>query len=66
MSPYIKLYNILIPKDHELRLILELTGSESVYEELKDNLLFSRWSEWKTIDPIRMFKFLLLNILLKI
>lgn len=35
LSPYSELYDILIPEDHELRLILELVNFDFIYEELE-------------------------------
>ncbi|MGL9730580.1 IS1182 family transposase [Enterococcus sp. DIV0756] len=63
LSTHTELYDILIPEDHELRLILELTDFEFVYEELKDTycLVDGR----NAIDPIRMFKYLLLKVIYK-
>ena len=36
LSPYSELYNILVPSDHQLRLINELIDFTFVYQELKD------------------------------
>lgn len=36
LSPYIELYNLIIPKDNMLRQINELVDFSFVYEELKE------------------------------
>ena len=36
LSPYIELYNLIIPKDNMLRQINELIDFSFVYEELKE------------------------------
>ncbi len=50
LSPYIELYNLVIPKDNMLRQINELVDFTFVYEELKErycldngNIPFIRW-----------------------
>lgn len=50
LSPYIELYNLVIPKDNMLRQINEFVDFTFVYEELKerycldnDNIPFIRW-----------------------
>jgi transposase len=58
LSPYIELYNLIIPKDNMLREINELMDFSFVYEELKDR--YSLDNGRNAIDPIRMFKYLLL------
>jgi len=59
LSPYMGLYDILVPKDHELRQLKELDDFEFIYEELKDKY---DWTQGRTaISPIQMFKWLLLK-----
>ncbi len=61
LSEFSKLYDILIPKDNELRQINELIDFEFVYEELKDK--YSATMGRSAINPIVMFKYLLLKAL---
>jgi len=61
LSEYTKLYEILVPEDNELRQINELIDFEFVYEELKDK--YSATMGRGAIDPIMMFKYLLLKAL---
>src|SRR5699024_2967985 len=58
LSPYSELYDLLIPADHELRLMLELVDFEFIYQELEDKYCLVNGRN--AVDPIRMFKFLLL------
>jgi IS5 family transposase len=59
LSPYIELYNLIIPKDNMLRQINELVDFSFVYVELKKH--YSLDNGRNAIDPIRMFKYLLLK-----
>ena len=61
LSEYTKLYEILVPEDNELRQINELIDFEFVYEEPKDK--YSATMGRGAIDPIMMFKYLLLKAL---
>ena len=61
LSPYSELYNILVPSDHQLRLINELIDFTFVYQELKDK--YSPSMGRTAEDPIRMFRYLLLKAL---
>ncbi len=58
-SPYMDIYNLIIPKDNFLRKINELIDFSFVYDELKDNYCLDNGRN--AIDPIRMFKYLLLK-----
>lgn len=58
-SPYMDIYNIVVPKDNLLRKINELIDFSFVYDELKDKYCFDNGRN--AIDPIRMFKYLLLK-----
>ena len=58
-SPYMELYNLIVPADNMLRKINELIDFTFVYEELKDNYCLDNGRN--AIDPIRMFKYLLLK-----
>lgn len=59
LSPYIDLYNLIIPKDNTLRQINDLVDFSFVYEELKARYCLDNGRN--AIDPIRMFKYLLLK-----
>lgn len=61
LSEYSKLYDILVPADNELRQIKELVDFTFVYDELKDK--YSATMGRGAIDPIMMFKYLLLKAL---
>lgn len=61
LSEYSSLYDILVPSDHELRQINELIDFEFVYDELKDK--YSATMGRGAINPIVMFKYLLLKAL---
>lgn len=64
VSPYLKLYNLVIPKDNMLRQINELVDFSFVYEELKANYCLDNGRN--AIDPIRMFKYLLLKAIFEL
>lgn len=59
LSPYMELYNLIVPADNILRKINELIDFSFVYEELKDNYCLDNGRN--AIDPIRMFKYLFLK-----
>jgi len=61
LSEYSKLYDILVPADNELRQINELVDFTFIYDELKDK--YSATMGRGAIDPIMMFKYLLLKAL---
>ncbi len=61
LSPHIELYDLIIPKDNILRRINELVDFSFVYDELKENYCLDNGRN--AIDPIRMFKYLLLKAL---
>jgi transposase len=58
-SPYMGIYDLVVPKDNLLRKINDLVDFSFVYDELKDNYCLSNGRN--AIDPIRMFKYLLLK-----
>ncbi len=58
-SPFMELYNLIVPKDNLLRQISELIDFSFVYDELKSNYCLDNGRN--AIDPIRMFKYLLLK-----
>jgi transposase len=59
LSPYAELYNIVVPKDNMLRQINDLVDFTFIYDELKDKYCLDNGRN--AIDPIRMFKYLLLK-----
>ncbi len=61
LSEYASLYDILVPSDNELRQINELIDFEFVYDELKDK--YSATMGRSAVNPIMMFKYLLLKVL---
>jgi len=61
LSEYSKLYDILISEENELRQINELIDFSFVYDELKEK--YSATMGRGAIDPIMMFKYLLLKSL---
>jgi hypothetical protein len=58
-SPYMGIYDLIVPKDNLLRRINELIDFSFVYDELKDNYCLDNGRN--AIEPIRMFKYLLLK-----
>lgn len=58
-SPYMDIYNLVVPKDNLLRKLNELVDFTFVYDELKDKYCLDNGRN--AIDPIRMFKYLLLK-----
>lgn len=61
LSPYSKLYDIVVPNDHILRKFKELIDFEFVYEELQDKYTKDNGATAKC--PILMFKLLLLKVM---
>jgi hypothetical protein len=59
LSPYMDLYNLIVPVDNMLRRINDLVDFSFVYNELEDNYCLDNGRN--AIDPIRMFKYLLLK-----
>lgn len=64
LSPYAALYDIVVPKDNMLRQINELVDFTFIYEELKDKYCLNNGRN--AIDPIRMFKYLLLKAIFEL
>ncbi|WP_374702655.1 IS1182 family transposase, partial [Bacillus sp. V33-4] len=58
-SPYMELYNLIVPEDNMLRRINDLVDFSFVYNELQDKYCLDNGRN--AIDPIRMFKYLLLK-----
>lgn len=61
LSPYMDIYELVIPKDNLLRQIKELVDFSFVYEELLDKYCLDNGRN--AIPPIRMFKYLLLKVI---
>lgn len=59
LSPYMALYNLIIPKDNILRQINELVDFSFILDELKSKYCLDNGRN--AIPPIRMFKYLLLK-----
>lgn len=59
LSEYIGIYDLVVPKDNMLRKINELIDFSFVYDELIDKYCCNNGRN--AIDPIRMFKYLLLK-----
>ncbi len=64
LSPYIELYNIIVPKDNMLRKINDLVDFSFIYEDLIN--VYCTNNGRGAIDPIRMFKYLLLKTIFDI
>ena len=61
ISEYTNIYDIVVPKDNILRKIKELINFSFIYKELKDK--YSMVNGRTAIDPIQMFKYLLLKVI---
>lgn len=61
LSPYAAIYDLVIPPDHRLRRINDLVDFSFVYEELVGK--YCPDNGRTAIDPIRMFKYLLLKVM---
>ena len=59
LSPYIDIYELVIPKDNLLRQIKELVDFGFIYEELIDKYCLNNGRN--AVPPVRMFKYLLLK-----
>lgn len=59
LSPYMKIYDLVVPKDNMLRQINDLVDFSFVYDELIDKYCLTNGRN--AISPIRMFKYLLLK-----
>jgi transposase len=62
LSIHSELYDLLIPKDHLLRQINDLIDFSFVYEELVSK--YSTNNGRRAECPIRLFKYLLLKVIL--
>ena len=59
LSPYMAIYDIVVPKNNMLRLIGELVDFAFILEELKSKYCLENGRN--AVPPIRMFKYLLLK-----
>ena len=59
LSPYMKIYDLVVPKDNLLRKINELIDFSFVYDELINKYCLDNGRN--AISPIRTFKYLLLK-----
>ncbi len=59
LSPYMDIYDLVVPKDNILRQINELINFSFVFNELIDKYCLDNGRN--AISPIRMFKYLLLK-----
>jgi transposase len=59
LSPYSGIYDLIVPKDNLLRKINDLIDFSFIYNELIDKYCLDNGRN--AIDPIRMFKYLLLK-----
>ncbi|HVI41199.1 MAG TPA: IS1182 family transposase [Anaerovoracaceae bacterium] len=59
ISPYMALYDVVVPKDNILRKINELVDFSFIYEELESKYCLDNGRA--AINPIRMFKYLMLK-----
>ena len=59
LSPYLALYDLIIPKDNLLRQINELVDFSFILEELQSKYCLDNGRN--AIPPVRMFKYLLLK-----
>jgi len=59
LSPYIELYDLIVPKDNLLRQMNELVDFNFIFDELEN--VYCQNNGRGAIDPIRMFKYLLLK-----
>lgn len=64
LSPYAALYDIVVPKDNMLRQINELVDFTFIYEEIEEKYCLDNGRN--AIDPIRMFKYLLLKAIFEL
>ena len=64
LSPYMEIYNIVVPKDNLLRQINELVDFSFIYDELKDKYCHDNGRN--AVCPVRLFKYLLLKAIFDI
>ena len=59
LSPFMAIYDFVVPKDNKLRQINDLVDFSFVYEELKNKYCLDNGRN--AVPPVRMFKYLLLK-----
>ena len=59
LSPYMEIYELVVPKDNLLRKIKELVDFNFIYDELIDKYCLDNGRN--AVSPVRMFKYLLLK-----
>lgn len=64
LSPFMAIYDIVVPKDNQLRQINDLVDFTFVYEELKNKYCLDNGRN--AVSPIRMFKYLLLKAIFEL
>lgn len=64
LSPYMKIYDLVVPRNNMLRQINELVDFTFILEELKAKYCLDNGRN--AIPPIRMFKYLLLKVIFDI
>jgi transposase len=64
LSPFIAIYDIVVPKDNMLRQINELVDFSFILEELKTKYCLDNGR--KAVPPVRMFKYLLLKAIFEL
>ena len=64
LSPYMKIYDLVVPQNNMLRKINELVDFTFILEELKAKYCLDNGRN--AIPPIRMFKYLLLKVIFDI
>lgn len=59
LSPYMEIYELVVPKDNLLRKIKELVDFDFIYNELVDKYCLNNGRN--AVSPVQMFKYLLLK-----
>lgn len=59
LSPYMEIFDVVVPKDHKLRILKEHIDFSFVYSLVKDNYCLDNGRQAE--DPVRMFKYLFLK-----
>jgi transposase len=59
LSPYMGIYDLIIPKDNLLRQMNQLVDFSFIYDELIN--VYCQNNGRRAIDPVRLFKYLLLK-----
>ena len=61
LSPYMEIYELVVPKDNFLRKIKEIVDFDFIYDELLNKYCLNNGCN--AISPVRMFKYLLLKVI---